>query len=96
MQPVKVPQNLELRDVLAWGLGAIDLLCLAAAGVVGWWLIMAVPAPFVVRVAMASPVFAIGLALGMGRLGGRTVRDWVVVVAGYVLRPRRRVYGDER
>jgi len=96
MQSVKVPQNLELRDVLAWGLGAIDLLCLATAGVVGWWLIMAVHASFAVRVSVASPVFAIGLALGMGKLGGRTVRDWLVVVAGYVQRPRRRVYGDER
>jgi hypothetical protein len=96
MQPVKVPQNLELRDVLAWGLGAMDLLCLATAGIVGWWLIMTVPAPFAVRVALASPVFAAGLALGTGKLGDRTLRNWVVVVAGYVQRPRRRVYGAER
>ncbi len=95
MQPVKVPQNLDLRDVLVWGLGAIDLVCLATGGVIGWWLFMTIPAPFIVRVAAASPVFAIGLALGMGKLGDRTVRDWVVVVAGYIQRPRRRIYGAE-
>ncbi len=95
MQPVKVPQNLELRDVLVWGLGAIDLLCLATAGVVGWWLFMVIHAPFVVRAGLASPAFAIGLALGMGKLGGRTVREWVIVLTGYVQRPRRRTYGAE-
>jgi hypothetical protein len=96
MEPVKVPQNLDLKDVLVWGLGAMDLLCLAVAGVCGWWLYMAVPAPLVARVAAASPVFAMGLLLGMGKVAGRPLREWLTVVAGYLQRPRRRVYRGER
>jgi hypothetical protein len=96
MEPVKVPQNLDLKDVLVWGLGAMDLLCLAVAGVCGWWLYMAVPAPLVARVAAASPVFAMGLLLGMGKVAGRPLREWLTVVAGYFQRPRRRVYRGER
>ena len=93
MEPVKVPQNLELEDVLVWGLGAMDLLCLAVAGVCGWWLYLAVPGSFALRLGLASPLLAIGLLLGLGRLGDRTLREWLMVVVAYVQRPRRRVYG---
>jgi hypothetical protein len=93
MEPVKVPQNLDLKDVLVWGLGATDLLCLAVGGVCGWWLYLTIPAPFVVRVCLASPVVAVGLVLGVGRLGERTVREWLVVVIAFAGRPRRRIYG---
>jgi hypothetical protein len=93
MEPVKVPQNLELKDVLVWGLGAMDLVCLAVAGLCGWWLYLAVPASFAVRLSLAAPVFAIGLLLGLGRLGDRTLREWMQVVAAYMQRPRCHVYG---
>ena len=95
MEPVKVPQNLELKDVLVWGLGAMDLVCLAVGGVSGWWLYLAVPAPFAVRLSLAAPMLAIGLLLGLGRLGDRTLREWLAVVIAYVQRPRCRVYGSE-
>ena len=32
---VSVPQHLELDDVVAWGLGATDLLCVAAGCAAG-------------------------------------------------------------
>jgi PrgI family protein len=95
MEPVKVPQNLELKDVLVWGLGAMDLVCLAVAGLCGWWLYLAVPASFVIRLSLASPVLAIGLLLGLGRLGDRTLREWLMVVVAYLRRPQCRVYGRE-
>jgi len=95
MEPVKVPQNLELKDVLVWGLSAMDLVCLAVAGVCAWWLYLAVPASFVVCLSLASPVLAIGLLLGVGRLGDRTLREWLGVVVAFAQRPRRRTYGVE-
>lgn len=95
MEPVKVPQNLELKDVLVWGLGAMDLVCLAVAGVCAWWLYLAVPASFAVRLSLASPVFAIGLLLGVGRLGDRSLREWLTVAVAFAQRPRRHVYGAE-
>jgi len=30
MEPVKVPQHLELDDVIAWGLEAVDLIWVAS------------------------------------------------------------------
>ena len=38
-----MPQHLELDDVIAFGLGATDLLCVLAGCVVAWWLYLAVP-----------------------------------------------------
>ena len=96
MEPVKVPQNLELKDVLVWGLGAMDLVCLAVGGVCGWWLYLAFPASFAVRLSLAAPVLAIGLLLGVGRLADRTLREWLMVVVAFARRPRCRVYGSER
>ena len=32
IESVKVPQHLELTDVVAWGLGPIDLLCVVLGG----------------------------------------------------------------
>jgi hypothetical protein len=95
MEAVKVPQNLDLKDVLVWGLGAMDLLCLGVGGVCGWWLYMAIRAPLVVRVGSASPMIAIGLLLGLGKVAGRPLREWLVVVAGYLQRSRRHLYAGE-
>ena len=93
MEPVKVPQNLELADVLMWGLGAVDLICLALGAFGAWWLYLVVPGTLVARVAAASPVLAIGLGLGAGKLGERSLREWLLVFVRYLARPRRRVYG---
>jgi hypothetical protein len=95
MEPVKVPQNLELRDVLVWGLGAIDLACLAAGGICAWWLYLAVPGPLVLRIAVAAPFAAIGGALAVVRIEDRSLREWLLAVLAYVARPRRHVYGGD-
>ncbi len=95
MEPVKVPQNLELADVLLWGLGAGDLVCLAVTGVVAWWLYLQVPAQVSVRLGLTAPVLAVGLALAVGRLGELTVREWLVIVLAFARRPRRHLYEVE-
>ena len=53
MEPVKVPQHLDLEDVLIWGLGAIDLVILVAGGMGAWWLYLALPIPFGARLVIA-------------------------------------------
>lgn len=96
MEPVKVPQNLELKDVLVWGLGAADLCCLGAGGLCAWWLYLVLPGPLAFRVALALPALAAGLAFGMGRVQERSLREWAAVVLAYLARPRRHLYGAER
>lgn len=94
MKPVKVPQHLDLEDVLAWGLGAVDLLYLAVAGLIAWWLWMSISLlPF--RLAAVTPVVLIGALLGPGSFQERALRDWLVTLATYRARPRRRVFGGE-
>ncbi len=93
MEAVKVPQHLELDDVIAFGLGATDLLCVVAGGVVAWWLYLALPGAAVLRVALAALPALLGLALGVLRLGELGLRDWLGVALAYALRPRVLVTG---
>jgi PrgI family protein len=95
MEPVKVPQNLELQDVLVWGLGAIDLACLAVGVVCACWLYLAVPGPVVLRIAVAAPFAAVGAALAVVRIEDRSLREWLLAVLAYVARSRRHVYGGD-
>ena len=88
-----VPQHLELDDVVAWGLGAADLLCVAAGCAAGWWSGSSIDASLPVRVALAVPPCLIGFVLAVVRVEDRRGRDWVALIAGYVLRPRILVVG---
>ena len=92
MEPVKVPQHLEIEDVLVWGLSATDLLWLAAGLIVGWWLVLNLPAPLPLQVAAAAPVALAGTVLGPGRLAGRPLRAWITELISFAMRPRRRLY----
>ena len=93
MEPVKVPQNLELEDVIAWGLGAVDLMCVAAGAAAGWWLFEFLPGDLDIRIGAAIPLAAVGLGLGVVRFGDLALRDWVTLGVQYVLRPRRLLVG---
>src|SRR2546428_2171783 len=66
---VKVPQHLELEDVVAWGLGVIDLLSLVAGAAAAWWLYLAVPGELALRLVAAAPAALIGLSFGVMRIG---------------------------
>jgi hypothetical protein len=92
MKPVKVPQHLDLEDVLLWGLGATDLLFVAAAGVIAWWLWIDLPL-VPIRMAAVAPVVLIGTVLGPGTFQERAMRDWLLMIARYRARPRRRIFG---
>ncbi len=92
MDAVKVPQHLDLSDVIAFGLGAVDLLCVACGATLGWWLYLALPGEPLLRAAVAAPFAAAGLALGVVRIGELTLREWALVVLAYARRPRRLVF----
>jgi hypothetical protein len=93
MPAVKVPQHLELDDVLVWGLGAVDLLILSTGAAAAWWLYLAVPGDLAMRLSGASPAALAGALLGVGHLGERSMRDWLMTWMAYIARPRRRTYG---
>jgi len=93
VEPVRVPQNLHLDDVLFFGLGAVDLLCVAVGAFIAWWLYLYLPVALPVRLALACPALAAALLLGMGRLGDQTARGFLTDVALYLRRPRLRLYG---
>ena len=96
MQPVKVPQHLELEDVLVWNLGAADLVWLAGGMTCGWWLYLHLPAGAALRIAAAAPEVVLGALLGPARLGERPLRNWAAELLGYLTRPRRHAYGGRR
>ncbi len=88
-----MPQHLELDDVLAWGLSAVDLLCVVAGAGAGWWLYLAVSGELALRVLVAAPAVVVGLAVGTLRLGELSVRSWIALALAYTLRPRVLVTG---
>lgn len=92
MEPVKVPQHLEIEDVLVWGLTATDLLWLAGGLLVAWWIVLNLPAPLPLQVTAATPAAVAGAVFGPARLAGRPLRAWIAELIGFAMRPRRRVY----
>jgi len=83
-----VPQHLELADVVAFGLGAADLVCIACGAVAAWWLWTAFDVTTLLRAAVAAPALAIGLGLGFIRIGGEDLRAWALRLARFAARPR--------
>ncbi len=94
-ESVKVPQHLELTDVVAWGLGAIDLLCVLLGGAGAWWLYLAVPGELALRVTCAALPAGVGLALAIIRTPGGSLREWAFVFVRYLARRRALVTGFE-
>ncbi|MDE3111526.1 MAG: PrgI family protein [Chloroflexota bacterium] len=88
MEPVKVPQNLELQDVVAFGLGALDLLCVIAGATLSWWLYLALPGDPLPRAMVVAPIALAGLGCGVVRLGDLALREWSLVALRYAVRPR--------
>jgi hypothetical protein len=95
VESVKVPQHLELTDVVAWGLGAVDLLCVVLGGAGAWWLYLALPGELVVRISCAALPAAAGLAIAIVRTPGGSLRDWLSIVTQYVRRRGVLVTGSQ-
>jgi hypothetical protein len=93
VESVKVPQHLELEDVVAWGLGVVDLLCVLAGAAAGWWLYLVIPGDVVLRITAATPAVLTGLSIGLLRLGGVRLRQWIAIAVRYASRPRVLITG---
>lgn len=90
-----MPQHLDLGDVLAFGLGATDLVCVGTGVVIGAWLHLHLHLVIQLRVAISMVPVSLGALLGVGRLGDLSARGTALVLARYIARPRRLVYrGD--
>jgi hypothetical protein len=96
MPPVKVPQHLELEDVLVWNLTAGDLVWLAGGLACGWWLYLHLPTAAALRIAAAVPEVLLGALLGPARLAERPLRSWAAELLAYLTRARRHAYGGAR
>lgn len=88
MESARVPQHLELEDVVAWNLGALDLLCLLAGVIVGWWLYLNLPDPVVGRIGGGGIAVLVGAAVGIVRVAGLPLRGWITLSVAFVLRGR--------
>lgn len=95
MEPVRVHQHLELDDVLAFGMGAADLVILGAGALLGSWVYLHLVAPMGIRLCPSLMVVATGALLGPARIGDRSLRSLAVVALMYTLRPRLLLYGGE-
>ena len=95
MDAVRVPQNLELQDVIAWGLGATDLVCVVVGAVIAWWLYLTLPGDPVLRALAACPIAIVAAAVGLVRVGELPLRGWLLTVAAFALRRRLFVSGVE-
>ena len=92
MEAAKVPQHLELDDVVAWGFGAVDLLWATGGAACGWWLYLALPdSPICVLI--AGTVAAAGLLFGLARVDGDPLRTWLAKVIAFGVRARLLVTG---
>ena len=94
MESARVPQHLELEDVVAWHLSAADLLCVVSGAVVGWWVYLAVPDPLVNRIVAGATPVLLGVVLGILRVGELPLRGWIWLAVAYRARPRLLVTTD--
>ena len=92
-ESVKVPQHLELEDIVAWGLGVVDLLCVLAGAAAAWWLYLAIPGDVALRTVAAAPAVLTGLSIGLLPFGGVGLRQWIAVAILYAARPRVLITG---
>ena len=91
-----MPQHLEIDDVIAWGLGATDLMFVAGGAAAGWWLYEFLPIDLYVRIGAGVPPAVVGLGLGVIRVGDFALRDWIALALQYAMRPRRLLLGGGR
>ena len=86
----EVPTHLNVSDTIVFGLGAHQLVRLAAGGSLGYlvWDQANVLAPEV-RAAIAGVLVAAGLACGLLQPGGRPLDRWTLAGLLYLAMPRR-------
>ncbi len=84
--------ELQIKDSIVAGRTPLELSYLLVAGAAGWVLLQ-IPGPIVVRVALAALLAAAGAAFAFLRVAGQDLATWCAALARYVLASRLAVYG---
>ena len=86
----EVPTHLNVTDTIVFGLGAHQLVRLAAGGSLGYLVWdQANVLPPEVRAVIAGVLVAAGLACGLVQPGGRPLDRWILASLLYLAMPRR-------
>ncbi len=84
--------ELQVQDSIVAGRTPLELSYLLVGGASGW-LLLQLPGPLVVRVALAALLAAAGAALAFLRVAGQDLTTWCAALTRYVLASRIAVYG---
>ena len=96
MEPVSMNDGLEGREPIAFGLAAGELAVFVGALMTAY-VVLQSGLPGALAWALAVPVALAGATLAWGRIAGRPLADWVVLVVTYMVRTRaRRAAGARR
>ncbi|MFZ0217602.1 MAG: PrgI family protein [Candidatus Dormiibacterota bacterium] len=82
----RIPQDVDLEDRLVFGLTPVRFGYLVIGGLAAFTVWSAQWGPAPIRLAVALPLAAAGLALAWGRLAGRAVDGWVADALRFLAR----------
>jgi hypothetical protein len=85
--------ELQVQDSIVAGRTPLELTYLLAGGA-GSWMLLQVPAPFLVRLALATALASAAAVLAFARIAGHDLTTWCVVLVRYLAGSRLAVYGS--
>jgi MinD-like ATPase involved in chromosome partitioning or flagellar assembly len=95
MEPVSMNDGLDVRETIAFGLGAAEL-AVAVLGVLSGYAVLRLGLPPALGWGVAGLLAGGGAALAWGRLGGRPLLEWAVLLVRFAVRNRAEVIGSVR
>lgn len=87
MDGIQFADGFDTPDRLAFGLGAPQLVAVAAGALLAVGLVH-LPVPGAISVPAAAMVVSLAAALGWLRVAGRPLLDWALFALGHLVRPR--------
>ncbi len=85
--------ELQIQDSIVAGRTPLELTYLLAGGAAGW-LLLQLPGPFMVRVALATALASAGAALAFVRVAGQDLVTWCFAIGRYLMSDRLALYGS--
>ena len=85
--------ELQVQDSIVAGRTPLELAYLLAGGT-GSWMLLQVPGPVLVRLALATAVASAAAALAFVRVAGQDLTTWGVALGRYLVGSRLAVYGS--
>ena len=85
--------ELQVQDSIVAGRTPLELTYLLAGGA-GSWMLLQVPAPLLVRLALATALASAAAALAFLRIAGQDLTTWYLALARYLVGNRLAVYGS--